>query len=431
MNALDALRVLRSYRRARTLDAVRDRAVLVRLQQRWLVELREFVAARSPYYRQFATLPFGAWPVLDKRAWMRDFDAINTVGARLAEVAEIAEQSESTRDFSPTWRDLTIGLSTGTSGSRGLFLVSRRERLEWAGTLLGRLLRGGLFARERIALILRAGSTLYDTVGALRLRFLYVDQRSPWPGIVEELTSFDPTVLVAPASVLRLLADDGRHALRPRRVISVAEVLDDLDRARIGAVFGVPVEQIYQATEGLLAVSCERGMLHLNEPYVLVEPEWQDSSHTRFVPIVTDLRRYTQPVIRYRLNDVLRVAPQGCACGRTALALEAVDGRVDDVLWLDGYGAPVAVFPDLLSRAIVNASRTLDDYEVRAIARGHWIVGLDPLPAADELLRIREEIVALVRGLGAHPPDIEFGRRRPGGAGKQRRITNTSLRCAS
>ncbi len=123
---------------------------------------------------------------------------------------------------------------------------------------------------------------------------------------------------------------------------------------------------MYQATEGLLGVTCEAGTLHLNEPFVLVEREWQDDARTRFVPVVTDLWRRAQPVIRYRLDDVLCVAPTPCPCGRAATAIAAIEGRRDDVLWLHRSGADVPVFPDLVTRAVVRAVRVLEDYEIVA-----------------------------------------------------------------
>ena len=344
-----SFQLLNAYRRARRLDAIRDRAGLEKYQHLWLQRLTKHVTRHSSYYAHLGREPFVNWPIIDKTTWMVRFDDMNTVGARLEEVSRVALRAERTRDFSPMWRKFTVGLSTGTSGSRGLFLVSSEERARWAGTLLGKLLRAGLLARERIALVLRAGSGLYATIAALRLSFRFFDQAQPWEDTVGALCDFQPTILVAPPRVLRLLVESGCE-LRPRRVISVAEVLDDLDRARVETGFGVLVEQIYQATEGLLGISCEVGTVHLNEPYLLVEPEWQDAEHTRFVPIVTDLWRRTQPVIRYRLNDVLRVAPVPCPCGRATRALAAIDGRLDDVLWLDGRRSAVAVFPDLLTR---------------------------------------------------------------------------------
>jgi putative adenylate-forming enzyme len=420
-----------AYVRGRFIDRISDVATIQSLQDRWLARLRCIVSAQSVYYRPLADQPFESWQVLDKSIWMERFDDINTVGARLDELMELALQSERTRNFSTTWRGFTVGLSTGTSGHRGLFLVSQREKALWAGALLATLLGRNLFARERIALVLRAGSTLYDRMSALRLQFRFVDQAQPWETISAVLKNFEPTVLVAPARVLRLLADSG-YAGRPRRIISVAEVLDDIDRSKIEAVFGVPVEQIYQATEGLLGSTCEQGTMHLNEPYILVEKEWLDAERTRFVPIVTDLWRTAQPVIRYRMNDVLR-ARTDCPCGRAAMAIDAIEGRTDDVLWLDGPRLPVPVFPDLLSRVIVAALPGLADYEVREHARGHWRIGLRPLPAKEDQTRLERQCSETVERLGAHPPHIEmFALSSTPVAGKQRRIRGAArIVCAS
>ena len=313
-------------------------------------------------------------------------------------------------------------MSTGTSGARGLFMASRAERAEWAGTLLAKMIDGFIFERDRVTLVLRAGSTLYDSVGALRIKFTFIDQALPWNRIVDALQASDPTVLAAPARVLRMLADQ-RVSLRPRRIISVAEVLDDLDRRKIEAWCGLKVEQIYQATEGLLGTTCERGLIHLNEPYLLIEPEWQDTAHTRMIPMITDLRRRSQPVIRYRLNDVLRVHDAPCACGRASMALDGVDGRQDDVLWLNSGNCAIPIFPDILSRTIVRGMPELSDFEVQELAPSRWRFSLAPLPVSTAKEQLLQSCAAMIRGLGAEPPTIEVGSFRPRPlAQKQRRI---------
>jgi putative adenylate-forming enzyme len=421
-----------AYRRARRFDRIRDRQELEALQASQLERLRSDVVRSSAFYRQYAATAWHEWPIVDKSQWMKSFDRINTVGARLAEVSEIAHRAERSRDFSSHWRGHTVGMSTGTSGNRGVFLVSQEEGAQWAGTLLGKLLRRGLLARERIALILRAGASLYDAIGALRLQFRFFDQARPWQSLVTDLRAFDPTILIGPASALRLLAD-APGTLRPRRIVSVAEVLDELDRGRIERGFGLQVEQIYQATEGLLGMSCERGTVHLNEPYVLIEPEWQDAARTRFIPVVTDLWRRTQPVIRYRLNDVLQTRPTPCECGRAATALAAIEGRSDDILWLDGPGGPVAVFPDLITRIVVSSLADVDDFRVMERRRGQWSIALRPLPSADLQRQLIERCHELARQLSARSPEIDIVRldaTRP--TGKQRRVLGLkSQPCAS
>ena len=417
-----ALKFLAAYRRARRFDRLQDRAALEAVQGAWLERLQREVSRQSAFYRPYARTAWSEWPVIDKAGWMKHFDAINTVHARLEEISEIALRAERTRDFSLHWRDHTVGMSTGTSGNRGIFLASPQEGALWAGTLLGKLLPGGLLARERVALVLRAGATLYDAIGALRLRFRFFDQARPWQEMADDLRTFDPTILIAPASALRLLADAG-DTLKPRRVISVAEVLDDLDRRRIERGFGVMVEQIYQATEGLLGMSCEHGTVHLNEPYILVEPQWEDAEHTRFVPLVTDLWRRAQPVIRYRLNDVLQVRRSACPCGRSAMGLAAIEGRTDDILWLDGRPEPVAMFPDLLTRAIVTCLPEAQDFRLTEHARGRWSLAVSPMPQEAQRQEVASALRALAQRRGAAPPELMFTQLAPPQKpGKQRRV---------
>jgi putative adenylate-forming enzyme len=421
--------------RARRFGRLRNREQLLALQGRWLEKHLDFVARHSPYYRDFAGRPFEQWPLMQKSDWMRQFDLINTAGARREELETLALRAENTRDFSPTWRGHTVGFSTGTSGHRGMFFVSPVERARWAGTLIGRMLHLDPLRGEKLALLLRAGSPLYERASTLRIQFRYFDQARPWTDIVADLREYQPTVLIAPARVLSLLADEASH-LHPRRLISVAEVLDELDRVRIEAAFGVRVEQIYQATEGLLGTTCEYGTVHLMEPWIHVEPRWLDAERTRFTPLITDLWRHTQPVIRYQLNDVLRLRPTPCPCGRAALALDGIDGRLDDLLWLAGSPAPVCVFPDLITREIVLATDSLHDYEVVEVARGHWQVALDPLPDPPTRRRVVERLQQLAARLGATAPTIEtIARARAAPqplAGKQRRVRRAGrLACAS
>jgi putative adenylate-forming enzyme len=407
MSVHTAAVTLMEYWRARRIDSIRDATQLKAIQQNWLNTTLVEIAQHSPFYRDYAGNPLCQWPVMTKRDWMQHFDTINTVGAHRTTLEEIALNAEATRDFGVEWQGYSVGLSTGTSGARGLFIASPAERARWAGTLLGKFLRSGLLANERIALVLRAGNTLYDSIRALRLQFRYFDSAQPWQQLTRALQQFSPTIIVAtPQHLARLAGESARPA--PRRVVSAAEVLDDVDRKRIETGFDVHCEQIYQATEGLLGATCEHGNIHLNEPYLMVEREWQDAEQTRFVPIITDLRRRSQPVIRYRLDDVLRLLPKPCPCGRPTTALAGVDGRHDDVLWLFGNVGDAPVFPDLITRAVVRAIPTLEDYEVVEQARGRWLVKLLPTPDAQSRSRIEAEFQLLAAQLDVRPPDIEL-----------------------
>lgn len=316
-------------------------------------------------------------PVIDKQRMMADFDQLNTRGVRREQALAVAEQAEVSRDFSPTlgsahpaWADLSVGLSSGTSGQRGLFVVSDAERARWAGILLGRTLPRALLRQIvspwrpplRIAFFLRANSNLYTTLASKRIDFQFFDLLQGLPAAIRRLQGQPPDVLVAPPAALHALAqaqlrgDLGWPTAQPlKHLVSIADVLEPTDSAICVQAFGCAPAQIYQATEGFLGYSCERGGLHLNEAYVLIERAALDTDDgapaSRFQPIITDLSRSTQLMVRYRLNDILRVAPAPCRCGRAELTLQAIEGRSDD--WLQIDGTPVAA--DVFRRAVLMA----------------------------------------------------------------------------
>ena len=382
---------------------------------------------KSPFYAALGPTDYEALPVLDKRAWMGAFDRINTVGLSLSEAVALAERAEATRDFSPTWRGISIGLSTGTSGARGVFLASHAERMQWAGTLLAKMLPRGLLTQARIGLLLRAGSNLYDTLsGGLRLKFQYFDLTRPFTEVLAELDGYQPTILVGPPSVLALAADAalaGSILLRPERVIAAAEVLDDIDAGRIRQAFGVQIEQIYQATEGFLAHTCAQGTLHLNEDVLIFEKAWLDEETRRFVPIVTDLYRRTQPVVRYRLNDVLVERATPCPCGSCFTAIERIEGREDDIVWLRSHAGDTLVpaFADVLSRALLNAGAPVEDYCIEQCALDALHIGVTPTPGIDDAQRIRKALAMAIERLAAIVPTIDIDDRIERGDERKRR----------
>jgi putative adenylate-forming enzyme len=364
---LRLIRILAAYWRTRRLG-FRDRAALERHQARQMGRFLAGLRRRSPYFAKLGALPFAQWPRMDKAAMLEHFDDMNTAGLKLADVMDAALRAERSRDFSATLNGHTVGLSSGTSGQRGAFVVSKGEQAQWAGIMLAKALPDGLLTGEKVALFLRANSNLYGAVRSRWLTFRFFDLFQPLDGHLRPLDEYAPTILLAPAQVLRALALaqlDGRLSLSPKRAYSIAEVLEPQDRAVIERAFGY-VHEIYQATEGFLASSCEYGTLHLNEEYIHVEPEWLDKEKRRFVPVITDFSRHTQPIVRYRLSDVLQARAEPCPCGRAAMALDAVEGRCDDMLRLPGRdGGELTVFADVMGRALATALPLEADYRLR------------------------------------------------------------------
>ena len=376
MRLADTLRLAGHLTLTRWLLRFRDRAAFDAWQQRRVQRFLDKHLPRSPFYRQYAGQPLSALPIVDKQAMLAHFDGMNTAGITLDEAAQAGLAGETTRDFTPELRGITVGLSSGTQGTRGVFLVSPEERSRWAGIMIARALppqsMRQLLAGLRpvkVAFFLRANSNLYTTLKSRRVDFRFYDLLAGVDCHVAALASQQPDLLVASARVLGRLAElalAGDLPIRPKRAIAVAEVLEPDDKARIEQAFGMPVHQLYQCTEGFLGYTCGAGVLHLNEEFVHIEPEWLDEEKTRFVPIVTDFSRTTQLVVRYRLGDVLRVRTVPCTCGAAGRAIEAIEGRCDDILWLRRAGGaiPAPLYPDMVRQAVTASPVALPDYRI-------------------------------------------------------------------
>lgn len=412
-------RLLWSYGRARW-NATRwkTRDDLERWQEAAVRKHLRWVMRHSPYYRElYAGRDPDNWrdfPLIGKREMMENFSRLNTAGLDRDAALNVALRAEETRDFCPTLKGFTVGLSSGTSGSRGLFAASDAERAGWAGTLLARVLPDGLAARgQRAALFLRANSNLYRSIQSRRLAFAFFDLFQPWPELVARFEEFAPTLLVAPPSVLRRLAEAraaGRIRHRPDKICAAAEVLEPQDAAFIASAFDHKiVHGIYQATEGFLGATCQEGTLHLNEDVVFIQRE--DLGGGRFVPIITDFRRRTQPILRYRLNDVLRERASPCPCGSVFTAVEAVEGRCDDLLQFSGTrGGTVEIFPDFIRRAIIMAHPAIEEYRVIQEGDGRLRIALKVSPALERETwnAVRDSFASLWQSQQVQPPELRF-----------------------
>jgi putative adenylate-forming enzyme len=186
-------------------------------------------------------------------------------------------------------------------------------------------------------LFLRSNSRLYSDVGGRRSAFAYF----PLAGdgaVGEPLTAFSPTILIAPAHRLVDIAAAARSGLIRlpdlRQIWFGAEPMSEAERDWAGEALGVRPQPLYQATEGFLGAACRFGRLHLNEHSLEIELEPVAGTHG-FRPIVTDLRRRSQPIVRVRMDDFLELDPAPCGCGYNGRTIFPPAMRVGD-LWRFG-----------------------------------------------------------------------------------------------
>lgn len=159
----------------------------------------------------------------------------------------------------------------------------------------------------------------------------------------QELVRFGARQLRAYPSAAYDLATfihDSGIRVRFDAVITGSEMLYDFQRARIESVFRTRVFDFYGMAERVaFAAACERGRLHVNPEYGIVEivDDLGRPTDGEGNIVGTSLHNPAMPLIRYRMNDTGRWSREPCPCGRTYPVIEAVSGRLADQLYdLDG-----------------------------------------------------------------------------------------------
>ncbi len=361
------LKIIKYWLRFRFRGTFSNRESLESYQKKSFQKFVSNVLVHSPFYSPYIKniKSFTDVPVIQKKQFIEQFDSINTVGLKLEEAMNVALEAEKTRDFAPVINTISVGLSTGTSGHRGIFIVSENERAAWTAMVMTRVLKPKLFKRQKVAFFLRANNNLYTSVNSLLFEFRYFDIFKPLEILAKELEQFNPDCIAAQPSVLMdlcRLSIKGKLHVSATKIISFAEVLENEHKKLIEETFNCPITEVYQCTEGFLGVSCQYGVMHLNEDIIHVEKETIEDN--RFYPIITDFTRSSQPVVRYRLDDILIEKKEKCKCGSVFNALEKIVGREDDILSFHSGKGVVFIYPDLICRRIAIQTDKFKNYKI-------------------------------------------------------------------
>ena len=418
-----------AYARTRLLYRwLSSRERIERWQRSRLAGFRRHAVEHIAFYREFGDAPLSAFPIVGKQEVMTRFEDFNRIGLTAAQMWTMVDCGEAPAGYD-------AGCSTGTSGNRGLYLVSDQERFVWLGTIVAKALPLSLRRPHRVAIVLPRTSRLYEAANESKLiKLLFVDLRHGLAAAGEALTAFQPTVIVAPPKVLRWFAEND-IAISPRLMFSSAEVLDPPDRAVIEQRFDLKLREIYMATEGLFGVSCEHGTLHLAEDVVHFEFEPVSGAPDLVTPIVTDFTRRTQMMARYRMNDLLRLDGNRCACGSAMQAVAEIIGRRDDAFLLpnrDQAGSAVLLTPDVLRNTVLAADRSIDDFRIWQTGENDIVIVLPVHVSRDAGELARAMVVQACTRVDASPVvDVQHAPLQPQTDTKLRRVENRWKRAGS
>jgi putative adenylate-forming enzyme len=369
-----------------------------RHQWREVQKLLRHARSRSPFYRDLyagrdvlSLRDFASLPTIDKQTMMEHFDTLNTAGLELKALTEYAVQKELDRDYLGYYEnEYVVGLSSGTSGARGIYVTPRALTERLPGVFLA---RSGIPLRLlpfRILFLLRVFSQGFDDIRSPLVSLTYMSTMTKVDEIVRRMNDERTNILMAPPSFIRTLAPSA-DAIRetPRLIVSYAEVLEAESKAKLEAAFGSPVIEIYQASEGQIGSACKCGTLHINEDLVYVEL-LDEAGAVVDRPgvvarrmLVTNLVNTVQPIIRYEMNDLIELG-EPCPCGSKFRTIAKVLGRQDDVFEFrtaDGTLRPV--FPDVISRWIITASDALREFRATQNPDGNVDILIEPESGAD------------------------------------------------
>jgi phenylacetate-CoA ligase len=145
-----------------------------------------------------------------------------------------------------------------------------------------------------------------------------------------------PRVALGYASTIarfaRFLQDGGLRPAPLRGVFTTAEKLFPQQRALLEDVFQCRVYDCYGSSEVQnIATECSRGSMHINADYAVVEMAREERAEDGSAPLlVTSLKNFAMPFLRYRNEDRGSLADGSCDCGNGFPLMHLNVARVSD-----------------------------------------------------------------------------------------------------
>jgi phenylacetate-CoA ligase len=326
MNVFATYLAFRQLQRSQWLD----RNSLQRLQEHKLQRLVEHAYYTVPYYR-------------------KRFDEAGITPQNIRSLADLSRIPITSKADLQTARAETITsskhppetlISEHTSGSSGRPFTARFDP-HFAQVRNGLFLRALMTVGYRVGQKLLLVTTRPQTSLGRWFRWRYVSIEDTPKQILTAVNQFRPHVLYGCMSPLRQLAAyvraEGIAIHRPKLLVSTAETLDEATHRLLGETFGARVYDFYGLTEmGIVGWPCtERRGYHIAEDCVIVELRPAATAGNISSVVMTNLELSAMPYIRFDTGDL--ATPESgtlCACGRSLLRLERLEGRSIDCIKL-------------------------------------------------------------------------------------------------
>ncbi len=408
----------RILKKAHAFQSTRNKGIeaLRAAQQEQFERLVAYARTCSPFYeRLYRRLPAKGFhiqdvPTTNKALLMEHYDEVVT--DRRLKKAQVQAFAEDTSNVGKVYLgEFVVDNTSGTSGLRGYVAqhLSEWETFFALNSLrpcplpkrpgsFWPLLRAP-FTGLRVAVVAGTSVNFITPIAFLVMpemlkRLSKVELLStlmPLEEMVERLNRFQPDRIHGYPTMMEALAYkqiEGSLHIHPIDISTSSEPLTPRARQALEKAFGVFVENTYGATEPwIMAKECSYGNMHLFIDGCIVEPvddkgepvpPGQPSSKI----FVTNLHNFTQPFIRYEMDDSLVPLEGLCQCG-SPLPTVAVIGRQDDPIYCKRADGSYAVFYPMQFETLMLEIKGYRMFQIRQVARNHLTIAFVPETGED------------------------------------------------
>jgi len=416
---------------------------ITRIQEKRFRRLLRNAVAKSPFYRNLykginiETCQLTDLPVVDKKTIMANFDDVVT--DRRLKKDEITRWIEDKNHRGKMYLGKYVPIRTsGTTGEFAIVVYDRwaldfvhaasisrhaHPRQISAHEVFHMMLNALFFKRFKItAVFVTGGPYPAYTIAAYPPPFYQWFVKTeihsllePVPQIVAALNGSSCNELYSYPSMLEILAREqiaGRLNLKfdppIPTIVSTSEPLTDSARMLVHKAWGMKIQDVYGSSECfIMARSCGHGeRMHVMTDLCFLEvvdhqgkpvPDGQTGSKV----LVTNLVNLTQPFIRYEITDVTGYSTEPCSCGQPFPTLLPVEGRTDDIFYIERPGGGYEeIHPYLFSAAIVELIE-IKEYQLVQTGRNEFTFFYVPVhPGMDLEQKVRNGLEDCMRKAG-------------------------------
>ena len=369
-----------------------SRDAILRLQEKRFRKMLKYAYKNSKFYRDLysskriseddlETISVDELPAVDKDIIMENFDDVVTVDdVNKKEVIDFLDDSKTPNDLFKN--KYHVIHTSGSSGKLGVFVYSKKDWDSFFPYILK--VFDFRFTKNKSAFLGAAGGhftgvsfTSWTGKGLSRIfcEPLILDVNEPIEDIVKRLNEFQPDILGGYFNGLKVLAEQqekGVLKIHPKSLVNCGEGINSKDKEYIENVFKVPMSNLYGFAECVVVGvgKNEYGGIYLMDDIALIEVK---EDHI----LLTNLYNKTQPIIRYRIDDYVKLKENSNEKIPFALVDDIV-GRSEFVIWFENNKGKMdfihpLIFTDFYVRGLDKLQLVIKDktsFDFRAVIAG-------------------------------------------------------------